>query len=94
MQGKKTSGSLAGLRLRGSYTLAQTHVFDLQFNGRLRFAKGNRDIGKELQIVAGYNYRFHLDPEKLKLKAIERKKERQKKKNAKLLRYNSVTPSW
>lgn len=94
MHGNQSSGSVAGLRLRGSYALAKVHVFDLQFNGRLRFAKAENDIGKELQIVAGYRYRFDIDPGKIKSKSLQRKKERRQKRNEKRIRYEQITPGW
>ena len=94
MYGKQSNGSIAGLRLRASYTLAKVHVFDLQFNGRLRFDKAMPGIGKEMHIAAGYRYRFKLDPGEIRMKGMQWKKERKAKRNARLIRHIPTTLSW
>ena len=94
MQGKQAGGSVAGLRVRGSYTLCKAHVFDIQFNGRLRFANSEPRLGKEMQIIAGYRYRFHLDEFQIKQKKENRRKKRLEKKRAGLIRHVPITPGW
>ncbi len=99
MQGKQNQGSVAGLRLRGSYTLQKVHVFDLQIHTRLRFSSSGTGIGKELHIVAGYHYNFELDPQKLKKQSALRKKQKAARKRERMRRRGEIWeapigPSW
>lgn len=63
MQGQTVSGGIADLRLRGSYTLRQSHEFEMQINGRVRsvFKTGGKG-GQEVFFQVGYRYRFKLSP--------------------------------
>lgn len=63
MNGTSTSGGIADLRLRGTYTLKKSHEFELQLSGRLRSAfSSSFTPGQEFFVQVGYRYRFSVNP--------------------------------
>lgn len=64
MDGSKTSGGIADLRLRAAYVFRKAHEFDLQLSGKLRsaFGSGAFKPGREFFVQAAYRYRFNYAP--------------------------------